>query len=163
MHYGLAFFPTDYAIPTAELAAAAEERGLESLWLAEHSHIPVSRASPFPGGGELPKFYYGALDPFVALASAATATRTLKLATGICLVVQRDPIQTAKQVASLDQISDGRFLFGVGGGWNVEEMADHGTGWPSARVSHARPSVPMRSMDPSWWPRVPRPEPTIAI
>jgi probable F420-dependent oxidoreductase len=95
--------------------------------VAEHSHIPASRRTPFPGGGELPKMYYDALDPFVALASAASVTRKIKLATGVCLVIQRDPIQTAKQVASLDQLSKGRFLFGVGGGWNEEEMAHHGT------------------------------------
>jgi probable F420-dependent oxidoreductase len=127
VHFGLAFFPTDYAISPGELAAAGEERGFESLWFAEHSHIPVSRRTPFPGGGELPKMYYDTLDPFVALASAAPVTSRIKLATGICLVVQRDPIHTAKQVASLDRVSGGRFLFGVGGGWNAEEMEDHGT------------------------------------
>jgi probable F420-dependent oxidoreductase len=111
----------------ADLARAAEERGFESLWVAEHSHIPASRKTPFPGGGELPKPYYDTLDPFVALAAAATATRRLKLGTGVCLVVQRDPIHTAKEVASLDQVSQGRFLFGVGAGWNQEEMANHGT------------------------------------
>jgi probable F420-dependent oxidoreductase len=127
MNYGVTIFPTDYAIPLAELAVAAEERGLESLWVAEHSHIPTSRKSPFPGGGELPKMYYDTLDPFVALATAAAVTSTIKLGTGICLVVQRDPIHTAKEVASLDQVSGGRFLFGVGAGWNAEEMANHGT------------------------------------
>ena len=127
MKFGIAIFPTDYSIPLTELAVAAEERGFESLWVAEHSHIPVSRDSPWPGGSELPKMYYDTLDPFVALATAAAVTERIKLATGICLVVQRDPIHTAKQVASLDQISKGRFLFGVGGGWNAEEMVDHGT------------------------------------
>ena len=127
MHFGISIFPTDYAIPLAELAVAAEERGLESLWVAEHSNIPVSRKSPFPGGGDLPKMYYATLDPFVALASAAAVTSRIKLATGICLVVQRDPIHTAKEVASLDVVSKGRFLFGVGAGWNAEEMANHGT------------------------------------
>lgn len=127
MHYGLCTFPTEYSMPFAALAVAAEERGFESLWVAEHSHIPASRKTPFPGGGELPRMYYDAMDPFVVLAAAASVTRTLKLATGVCLVVQRDPIQTAKQVASLDQISSGRFLFGVGAGWNEEEMANHGT------------------------------------
>ena len=119
-------FPTDYSISPAELAAAAEERGFESLWLPEHSHIPASRRTPFPGGGELPKMYYDVMEPFVALASAAAATRTLRLATGVCLVPQRDPIQTAKSVASLDRLSNGRFLFGVGAGWNAEEMENHG-------------------------------------
>ena len=127
MNYGLTIFPTDYAIPLPELAVEAEQRGFESLWVAEHSHIPVSRRSPWPGGGDLPKMYYDTHDPFVALAAAASVTNTIKLATGICLVVQRDPIHTAKEVASLDQLSGGRFLFGIGGGWNAEEMENHGT------------------------------------
>jgi len=127
MHTGLTIFPTDYAIPLPELALRAEERGFESLWVAEHSHIPTSRKSPWPGGSELPKMYYDTLDPFVALAAAAAVTSRIRLATGICLVVQRDPIHTAKQVASLDRLSGGRFLFGVGAGWNAEEMANHGT------------------------------------
>jgi probable F420-dependent oxidoreductase len=127
MRYGLTIFPTDYSIHPAELGRAAEERGFESLWVAEHSHIPFSRKTPWPGGAELPKMYYDVVDPFVALAMAAAATTKLRVGTGICLVIQRDTIQTAKQVASLDMLSGGRFLFGVGGGWNVEEMANHGT------------------------------------
>ncbi len=127
MHYGLTIFPTDYSIHPADLGRAAEERGFESLWVAEHSHIPVSRKTPWPGGAELPKMYYDVVDPFIALAMAAAATTKLKVGTGICLVIQRDPIQTAKEVASLDLLSGGRFLFGVGGGWNAEEMANHGT------------------------------------
>ena len=127
MHFGLTIFPTDYSISLPELAVEAEQRGFESLWVAEHSHIPTSRQSPWPGGGDLPKMYYDTLDPFVALAGAAAVTREIKLGTGICLVVQRDPIHTAKEVASLDQLSGGRFLFGVGGGWNAEEMGNHGT------------------------------------
>lgn len=127
MHYGVNIFPTDYSIRMTELGPDAEERGFESIWVAEHSHIPVSRKTPFPGGGDLPQMYYDTFDPFVALTAAAAVTRTIKLATGICLVAQRDPIHTAKQVASLDQVSDGRFLFGIGAGWNVEEMNDHGT------------------------------------
>ena len=127
MHLGLTIFPTDYAMPLPDLALEAERRGFESLWVAEHSHIPTSRKSPWPGGGDLPKMYYDTLDPFVALAAAAAVTSRIKLATGICLVVQRDPIHTAKQVASIDRISNGRFLFGVGGGWNEEEMNNHGT------------------------------------
>jgi probable F420-dependent oxidoreductase len=127
MQYGLTIFPTDYSIHPTDLARAAEERGFESLWVAEHSHIPVSRKTPWPGGAELPKMYYDVVDPFVALSMAAAATTRLKVGTGICLVIQRDPIQTAKQVASLDMLSGGRFLFGVGGGWNVEEMENHGT------------------------------------
>ena len=127
MHLGFTIFPTDYSIPLHELALEAEQRGFESLWVAEHSHIPTSRKSPWPGGGDLPKMYYDTLDPFVALSAAAAVTSRIKLATGICLVVQRDPIHTAKQVASIDRISNGRFLFGVGAGWNEEEMNNHGT------------------------------------
>src|SRR5207248_2965908 len=127
MDVGAAIFFTDYSMDPAALGRALEERGFGSLWAPEHSHIPPSRRTPFPQGGELPKKYYDVMDPFVTLAAAVTATTRLQLATGVCLVVQRDPIQTAKQVASLDQISGGRFLFGIGGGWNAEEMADHGT------------------------------------
>jgi probable F420-dependent oxidoreductase len=127
MHAGVMTFATDYSIHPGDLAKAAEDRGFESMWLAEHSHIPASRKTPWPGGDELPQMYYDVVDPFVALSMAAQATTTLKLATGICLVIQRDPIQTAKQVASLDALSGGRFLFGVGGGWNREEMSNHGT------------------------------------
>jgi probable F420-dependent oxidoreductase len=127
MEFGALMFFTDYAIPATEFARALEARGFESVWAPEHSHIPTSRKSPWPGGGELPKVYYEAMDPFVSLTAAAVATKRLKVATGVCLVQQRDPIQTAKLVASIDQVSEGRFLFGVGGGWNAEEMADHGT------------------------------------
>src|SRR5574341_71119 len=127
MHYGVMMFATEYAIPPDELARAVEERGFESLWLPEHTHIPASRQSPWPGGGDLPKEYWSTYDPFVALTAAAVATRRLKLGTGICLVVERDPITTAKAVASLDRLSGGRFLFGIGGGWNAEEMENHGT------------------------------------
>jgi len=126
MKVGVAMFCTDYSMQPTELAAALEARGFESLWLPEHSHIPLSRVSPFPPGGDLPKKYYDVMDPFVALGAAAAVTTSLKLATGICLVAQRDAIQTAKAVASLDQISKGRFLFGVGPGWNRDEMENHG-------------------------------------
>ena len=126
MKVGVAMFCTDYSMQPTELAAALETRGFESLWLPEHSHIPLSRVSPFPPGGDLPKKYYDVMDPFVALGAAAAVTTSLKLATGICLVAQRDAIQTAKAVASLDQISKGRFLFGVGPGWNRDEMENHG-------------------------------------
>lgn len=131
MKFGVAIFPTDYGISMTELAPAAEQLGFESLWVAEHSHIPASRLSPWPGGAELPKMYWHCLDPFVALTAAAIASKSLLVATGICLVVQRDPIHTAKQVASVDNISGGRFLFGIGAGWNREEMADHGTEFDS--------------------------------
>ncbi|MFZ3237651.1 MAG: LLM class F420-dependent oxidoreductase [Stellaceae bacterium] len=127
MDFGAAMFFTDYSMSSADLGRALEERGFESVWAPEHSHIPASRATPFPQGGALPKKYYGAMDPFVTLTAAAMVTKTLKIGTGVCLVAQRDPIQTAKLVASIDRISGGRFLFGVGGGWNAEEMADHGT------------------------------------
>jgi probable F420-dependent oxidoreductase len=125
--FGVSIFPTDYAIGMDELAPAAEQAGFESLWVAEHSHIPTSRLSPWPGGSELPKQYWHTMDPFIALTVAATASKTLRLGTGICLLVERDPIHTAKEVASVDHVSNGRFIFGVGGGWNREEMADHGT------------------------------------
>jgi probable F420-dependent oxidoreductase len=131
MKFGVAMFMTDYSISPAELARAVEERGLESLWAPEHSHIPLPRTSPWPGGGDLPKMYYDVMDPFVVLSVAAAVTTTLKVGTGVCLVVQRDPIQVAKEVASLDQVSGGRFLFGVGGGWNAEEMGNHGTEFKS--------------------------------
>src|SRR3989440_9156794 len=126
MQFGASIFFTDYSISPAELALALEERGFDSLWVAEHSHIPVPRRTPAPGGGELPKRYYDVMDPFVTLSAAAAVTKRLKLGTGVCLVIQRDTIQTAKLVASIDQVSSGRFLFGIGGGWNAEEMEDHG-------------------------------------
>ena len=127
MEFGALMFFTDYAITAVDLARALEERGFESVWAPEHSHIPTSRKSPWPGGGELPKAYYDAMDPFVSLTAAAIATSKLKVGTGVCLVQQRDPIQTAKLVSSIDQVSNGRFLFGVGGGWNRDEMENHGT------------------------------------
>jgi probable F420-dependent oxidoreductase len=127
MLFGASMFFTDYSMHPAELALALEERGFESVWAPEHSHIPTVRNSQFPQGGDLPKQYYDVMDPFVTLTAAAAATKTIKVGTGVCLVIQRDVIQTAKLVASLDQVSGGRFLFGVGGGWNADEMADHGT------------------------------------
>lgn len=126
MKSGISMFFTDYAMAPGELGQALEARGFESLWAPEHSHIPLTRKSPFPGGGDLPKKYYDTMDPFVTLTAAATATKTLKVGTGVCLVTQRDPIQTAKQVASIDQLSGGRFLFGIGNGWNQDELEDHG-------------------------------------
>lgn len=127
MDFGVTMFPTDYAIRPDELAKALEERGFESFWAPEHTHIPASRNTPWPGGPDLPRDYWHTLDPFVALTAAAAATKTLKLATGICLIIQHDPLTLAKQIASLDQLSGGRFLFGIGGGWNVEEIENHGT------------------------------------
>ena len=127
MQFGLAIFPTADIQAPAELARMAEDRGFESLFFPEHTHIPADRATPYPAGGELPPEYSRTYDPFVGLTAAATATSTLRVGTGICLVIERDPIITAKEVASLDRLCGGRFLFGVGGGWNHEEMANHGT------------------------------------
>jgi probable F420-dependent oxidoreductase len=127
MNYGVAIFFTDYSIRPIDMGSALEERGFESLWAPEHSHIPLTRKSSYPQGGDLPKKYYDVMDPFVTLSVAAATTAKLKVGTGICLVVQRDPIQTAKAVASLDQVSNGRFIFGIGAGWNEDEMANHGT------------------------------------
>ena len=127
MKYGLTMFTTDYSIRPGPLARATEERGFESLWVPEHSHFPVSPMTPGRGEGGLPNMYYDVVDPFVALSMAAEATENLQLGTSICLVVQRDPIQLAKQVASLDALSGGRFHLGVGGGWNPLEIANHGT------------------------------------
>ncbi len=127
MKFGITIFPTAYSIRPGELAKAAEDRGFDSFWVPEHSHFPVSPMTPGRGGDGLPDMYYDVADPFVALAMAAGATREILIGTSICLVVQRDPIQLAKQVASLDALSDGRLLFGVGGGWNPLEMANHGT------------------------------------
>jgi len=127
MDFGLMMFPTDYAVPPDELARMAEERGFESLLFPEHTHIPASRETPYPAGGDLPQEYWHTYDPFVACMAAAAATERLRVGTGICLVIERDPITTAKEVASVDRLSGGRFLFGVGAGWNREEMANHGT------------------------------------
>ena len=127
MKIGASMFVTDYSMGAMELARALEERGFESIWAPEHSHIPLSRKTPWGGGGDLPKRYYDVLDPFVVLTAAAAATKTLLLGTGVCLIAQRDPIQTAKLVASVDQVSNGRFLFGIGNSWNQDELENHGT------------------------------------
>jgi len=126
MNIGVCMFFTDYAIRIDELAREAEARGFESLWVPEHTHIPVSRRTPFPGGSQLPKEYAHTFDPFISLMAAAAATKRLRIGTGICLVIERDTIITAKEVASLDALSGGRFEFGIGGGWNAEEMENHG-------------------------------------
>ena len=126
MQIGLFPFLTDYSMGVAELAVAAEERGFESLFFPEHTHIPASRATPFPAGTDLPRQYWHTHDPFVALGACAAATKTLRLGTGICLVIERDPITLAKEVASLDVISQGRVILGIGAGWNREEMENHG-------------------------------------
>ncbi len=140
MLFGGAMFFTEYSMSAAELAIALEARGFESVWAPEHSHIPLSRKTPFPGGGDLPKPYYDAMDPFVVLAAASSVTKTIKLGTGVLLVQQRDTIQTAKLVASLDQVSQGRFLFGIGGGWNQDEMENHGTVYKT-RFKRVRESI----------------------
>lgn len=132
MKFGISTFITDQGIRPAPLGRALEERAFDSLFIAEHTHIPVERRTPYPGGGDLPEIYYRTLDPFVALTAAAVVTEKLLLGTGVALVSQRDPIITAKEGASLDLISDGRFVFGIGVGWNREEMANHGTE-PSTR------------------------------
>jgi probable F420-dependent oxidoreductase len=127
MKFGISTFVNDDTIDTVSLARAIEERGFDSLVIAEHTHIPASRESPYPQGGELPSIYYRTLDPFVTLAAAAAVTSKIELVTGIALLIQRDPIITAKEAASIDLISGGRFVFGVGAGWNIEELRDHGT------------------------------------
>ena len=124
---GIFIFATDYAMRIDDLAREAEARGFESLFVPEHTHIPASRRSPWPGGADLPKEYWNTLDPFVALTAAASATKTLRIGTGICLLTERDPLATAKAAASLDLLSGGRFELGIGAGWNAEEMEHHGT------------------------------------
>src|ERR1700738_4652780 len=140
MQFAVFIFPTEYTIKVVDLARATEDLGFESLWVPEHTHIPADRRSPWPGGAELPREYSHTLDPFLALSAAAAVTTRLRLGTGVCLVIEKDPIVTAKEVATLDLLSDGRFLFGVGGGWNLEEMADHGTD-PAARWKLLRERV----------------------
>jgi probable F420-dependent oxidoreductase len=180
MELGLANFLTDYGMAPAELGRQAEQRGFESLFLPEHTHIPVSRETPYPGGGELPPEYSHTLDPFVALGAIAAVTERLKVGTGVCLVIERDPIVTAKEVATLDHLSGGRFLFGVGAGWNIEEMRNHGTD-PSTRFRRMRESVEamkaiwtrdeaeyhgkLIDFDPIWiWPKpVQKPHPPVLV
>jgi probable F420-dependent oxidoreductase len=138
--FGLTIFPTDYTVGPAELGRAAEAAGFESLFFAEHTHIPASRDTPRPGGGELPQRYWHTHDPFVALTAVAMVTERLRIGTGVCLIIERDPITTAKEVASVDVLSGGRFEFGIGAGWNREEMRDHGTD-PKRRFSIMRERV----------------------
>ena len=183
MQQGVEIFPTDQTIDPVELAREVEARGFESLWFPEHSHIPTRRATPWggvEGAPPLPEFYWRTHDPFVALAACAAVTTTLRLATGICLVAQRDPIHTAKEVASLDRISDGRFIFGVGYGWNKEEMAQHGTRYADRRAILRENLLMMKelwandeasfagehvSLEPSWsWPKpTQQPHPPIVL
>ena len=140
MDFGIAIFPTDYAAHPATIARLVEAYDFESLFFPEHTHIPASRRTPYPAGGELPPEYSHTYDPFVALSFAAAATERLRIGTGICLVIERDPITTAKEVASIDRLSGGRFLFGVGAGWNREEMENHGTD-PGRRFSLMRERI----------------------
>jgi probable F420-dependent oxidoreductase len=183
MRVGVEIFPTDQTIDPVELARECEARGFESLWFPEHSHIPTRRTTPW-GGREgappLPEYYWRTHDPFVALGACAAVTSTLRLATGICLVAQRDPIHTAKEVASLDRISGGRFLFGIGYGWNKEEMAQHGTPYGRRRALLRENVLAMKALwtqdeasftgelvriEPSWaWPKpVQSPHPPIIL
>jgi probable F420-dependent oxidoreductase len=140
MEFGVATFVTDEGIAPAPLGRALEERSFESLFVAEHTHIPVKRESEWPDGGELPRKYYRTLDPFVTLTAAAGTTKRLLVATGILLVIERDPIITAKEIASLDHVSGGRVVVGIGAGWNREEMRDHGTD-PATRMALLRERV----------------------
>jgi probable F420-dependent oxidoreductase len=180
MDFGVTMFATDYAIRVDDLAREVEGRGFESLWFPEHTHIPTSRLSPWPGGPTLPMEYWHTVDLFVALATAAAVTKTLKVASGICLLVERDPITTAKEVASVDHLSGGRMIFGIGGGWNAEEMANHGTPfrerwkilrervlamkkiWTEEEASFAGEHV---RFDPIWsWPKpVQQPHPPVLL
>jgi probable F420-dependent oxidoreductase len=180
MKFGIIMFATEYSIGIAELATAVEERGFESLFLPEHSHIPTDRISPWPGGPDLPRHYLHTIDPFIGLATAAAVTTKLKVGTGVCLVVQRDPIDLAKQVSTIDRLSNGRFIFGIGGGWNREEMANHGTN-PAKRFDVMRERIEaMKTIwandeaeyhgtyvdfDPIWqWPKpVQQPHPPILV
>ncbi|MCU0261353.1 MAG: LLM class F420-dependent oxidoreductase [Ilumatobacteraceae bacterium] len=180
MHIGALIFPTDLSIAPHELAVELEQRGFESLWVTEHTHIPTSRRTPWPGGADLPDEYRRTLDPFVALGAAAAVTDRLLLGTGICLVAQHHPITLAKTVASLDHLSGGRFLFGIGVGWNVDEMEHHGVD-PAQRRAVAREHVlAMKALwteeagsfqgehvafSPSWsWPKpVQRPHPPVIM
>lgn len=180
MKFGVAAFPTDQAAHPHVLAHMAEERGFESIFFPEHTHIPVSRESRWPGGDELPEMYKRTHDLFVAMASAAAATTKIKIGAGICLVIERDPIITAKEIASIDHISGGRVLLGIGAGWNLEEMENHGTD-PSTRFGRMRESIEAMTeiwtkdeaeyhgkhidFDPIWcWPKpVQQPRPPIII
>lgn len=130
MHLGIFSYNTEYGARPDDLAKACEARGFESLWVGEHTHIPASRQTPYPGGEPLPKPYYHMADPFVSLMAAAAVTTTLKVGTGVSLIIEHDPIVLAKTIATLDVWSNGRLLLGIGGGWNAEEMENHGTPFP---------------------------------
>lgn len=183
MDFGINFFPTDTTLQPVELAKAVEDRGLDSLWFAEHSHIPTSRESPWggvAGARALPEKYWRTLDQFAALAACAVVTSTLRLGSGICLIAQRDPIWTAKEAATVDLLSNGRLQFGIGYGWNVEEMESHGTDFNQRRALTREKVLMMKSLwtdevssfegdlvslEPSWaWPKpVQKPHPPIIM
>jgi probable F420-dependent oxidoreductase len=180
MHCGVTMFPTHYAIRPDALAREAEARGFESLWFPEHTHIPSSRRSPWPGGPVLPKEYSHTFDLFVALATAAAVTERIRVCSGICLLVERDPITTAKEVASLDVLSGGRVILGIGGGWNAEEMEHHGTAFRTRWALLRERVLAMRAIwtedeasfagehvcfDPLWsWPKpLQRPHPPVVL
>jgi probable F420-dependent oxidoreductase len=146
MRYGVTLFATDQSIGIVELAVAVEERGLESVWLPEHTHIPTTRRTPYPMGGELPDYYKRCLDPFVGLAAAALAAPTIRVGTGILLAAQHDPIVTAKSVATVDLLTGGRFALGVGYGWNEDEMNDHGVEYRSRRAQVREHVLAMRRL-----------------
>jgi probable F420-dependent oxidoreductase len=168
-------FATDRTMGPVALARAAEERGFHSLYLPEHTHIPVSRRTRPPTGGDtLAEEYKRTLDPFVALSAAAAVTDRILLGTGICVVAQREPIVTAKAIATLDRMSGGRFVFGIGFGWNEDEIAQHGIAMPDRRAVAREHVLAMRALwgdevgefhgahvtiEPSWsWPKPMRPE-----
>jgi probable F420-dependent oxidoreductase len=180
MDFGITWFDTDETIEPAEMGRMVEQRGFESLFVTEHTHIPASRRTPYPAGGELPRQYSHTYDPFVSLSFIAAATESLRIGTAICLVIERDTIITAKEVASLDRLSGGRFIFGVGAGWNEEEMANHGTD-PARRFGLLRERIEAMKeiwttdeasyhgkyvdFDPIWcWPKpVQEPHPPILV
>lgn len=180
MKFGVSIFPTGDAMRPDDVAREAEARGFESLWFPEHTHIPTSRQTPYPGGGDLPPEYSRTYDPFVAMSYAAAVTERIMVGTGVCLVIERDPIVTAKEVASLDLLSGGRLLFGIGAGWNREEMSNHGTE-PTTRFALMRERIlamkeiwtkdeaeyhgELVDFDPIWsWPKpAQRPHPPIII
>ena len=177
---GIFYFATEYGHNVVDVARDAEQRGFESLWLPEHTHIPVSRKTPYAGGAELPKEYAHTLDPFVALAAVATATKHIRLATGISLLIERDTITMAKTLATLDLLSNGRAILGVGGGWNREEAEHHGVEWSqrfqkleeqitAIKVIWANEEASFHGehvrFDPIWsWPKpIQRPRPPIVL
>lgn len=177
---GIFYFATEYGHNVVDVARDAEQRGFESLWLPEHTHIPVSRKTPYAGGAELPKEYAHTLDPFVALAAVATATKHIRLATGISLLIERDTITMAKTLATLDLLSNGRAILGVGGGWNREEAEHHGVEWSqrfqkleeqitAIKVIWANEEASFHGehvrFDPIWsWPKpIQRPHPPIVL